>query len=497
MPNDVFGIVGQTLAGSFRIESVVAEGGFGVVYRALHVAFRAPVALKCLKVPGTVTPEQAEDFVEKFREEAEILFHLSASIPEVVRPLHADALTLDDGTFVPFLAMEWVEGKPLDSLILLRQRAGKPPFSLRKLIQMLTPIAHALAKAHRFEVPGGVAVSISHCDLKPENIVITETDSPVRAKILDFGIAKARHTMFQRVGRITSPEEQGPFTPGYGAPEQWVPKRYGQTGPWTDVWGLALTMVEGLSGRPPIDGEMKSMMGTALDEQRRPTPRTEGVEVGDEVEDVFQRALAVDPRRRTQHLETFWEELELAAGLPSSFARAAKGRPRLSDEPEHVAPLRASDPGDLDELPAGARVSLASDPLSDSGSSDPFALDESGRPAREPGRLSLESDPGPGRAKGRSSFDPSQADAEVEAPAPAPRKRAGGEPALRSLGEQMRWPAVLMAVALVITLGDLFITRSTGSFLMLGPMRARWVAGIFALAGGALALLAFVQERDR
>src|SRR6476619_3919737 len=127
---DVFGIVGTTQAGNFRVERVVAEGGFGVVYRAQHGGFRAPVALKCLKVPEAMTQLQRNVFLEKFREEAELLFRLSAAIPEVVRPLHVDVLKQKDGRFVPFLAMEWLEGEALDAVILRRCEQGLAPLGL-------------------------------------------------------------------------------------------------------------------------------------------------------------------------------------------------------------------------------------------------------------------------------------------------------------------------------------------------------------------------------
>src|SRR5512140_1713063 len=117
---DVFGIVGTTQAGNFRVERVVAEGGFGVVYRAQHSGFRAPVALKCLKVPEELTNEQRSVFLEKFREEAELMFRLSAAITEVCRPLHVDVLQLPDGRFVPFIALEWLEGESLDGIITRR-----------------------------------------------------------------------------------------------------------------------------------------------------------------------------------------------------------------------------------------------------------------------------------------------------------------------------------------------------------------------------------------
>jgi serine/threonine protein kinase len=352
MVEDVFGLLGTTLAGTFHVEEVIAEGGFGVVYRAEHVAFRAPVALKCLKIPGTITASQSEIFVENFREEAEILFHLSAQIPEVVRPLHADAMTLEDGTFVPYIAMEWIEGKPLDSIVIMREDDGLPPLALRKIIRLLAPIAHALHKAHRFQVPGGAIVSVTHCDLKPENILITEPDAPVRAKVLDFGIAKARDMMRLDVGRITDSETSRPFTPSYGAPEQWVPKRYGQSGPWTDVWGLALTLCECLTGRPPIDGDMHAMMGTCLDKTRRPSPRAEGADISEDVESVFIKALAVDPRDRYNDIEEFWSALEEASDVPSSFDRARKrrARPTFDDyqRPSEPTPEPKGDGGGLE-----------------------------------------------------------------------------------------------------------------------------------------------------
>ncbi|MEO5730601.1 MAG: serine/threonine-protein kinase, partial [Byssovorax sp.] len=250
--DDVFGIVGTTQAGNFKVERAVAEGGFGVVYRAQHGGFRAPVALKCLKVPEELTQLQRNVFLEKFREEAELLFRLSAAIPEVVRPLHVDVLQQQDGRFVPFLAMEWLEGESLDAVIQRRREEGKPPLGLPKLVKMLKPAALALARSHHFQGPHGIE-SIIHRDLKPENIFIAQIGGVETVKILDFGIAKASRVASQAVGRLNeSPtslglgpgEDPGAFSPGYGAPEQWAPKRFGEAGPWTDVWGICLTMVE-------------------------------------------------------------------------------------------------------------------------------------------------------------------------------------------------------------------------------------------------------------
>lgn len=326
---DVFGIVGSTQAGFFRIDRVVAEGGFGVVYQAFHTAFRAPVALKCLKVPDTMTPKDREQFLERFREEGEMLFRLSSSSPAVVRPLHVDAITLEGGRFVPFLALEWLEGEPFDVIIHRRNKQGKQPLSIRSLVPFLQPIAHALAQAHTITTADG-SMAIIHRDIKPDNIFIVRAHGRESVRILDFGIARAKSAASLHAGQATAGTAFDAFTPRYAAPEQWLPKRFGQTGPWTDVWGLALTMVEALTGEPPIGGkdDVATMMGIALDPSFRPTPRLLGAEVPDGVEQAFARALAVDPRERTQSIEAFWSELETSLEMPLSFQAAA--RPVLS-----------------------------------------------------------------------------------------------------------------------------------------------------------------------
>ncbi len=552
MVEDVFGILGTTLAGTFHVEEVIAEGGFGVVYRAEHVAFRAPVALKCLKVPGTISPSQSEMFVENFREEAEILFHLSAQIPEVVRPLHADAMTLEDGTFVPYIAMEWVDGRPLDSIVIMREDDGLPPLPAKKVVKMLTPIAHALAKAHHFQVPGGAVVSVTHCDLKPENILITERDSPVRAKVLDFGIAKARDAVRQNVGRITDGEPNRPFTPSYGAPEQWVPKRYGTTGPWTDVWGMALTMVECVTGRPPIDGDMHAMMGTALDKGRRPTPGNEGIDVG-ALEDVLERALAVDPTERYQSIDDFWTAAEAAVGLPSSFARLRRRRqdPTFDDDSSELGPAG----GELDlelegddlefEPPVGPAGSAASLPVLESippahsskagasSASEFFLEPSSGPPVASDAPPPFEDDfaPTPGGAFDldlaeerivdtppsiaalstkpkvaitSGTWDkPELAESGIRPPAagPLPLRSPGSvvvqaAEETRGLRAQLRIPIIFVAIGLGLTILDMVLARAAGGTLSLGPVRLRWIAAGLAGVGMIMAFWNLLGDRD-
>jgi eukaryotic-like serine/threonine-protein kinase len=348
MAEDAFGIVGSVIASAYHVESVVAEGGFGTVYRAHHGGFRAPVALKCLRLPPGLLPEGKQHFLDSFKSEAELLFKLSASIPAVVRPLHVDAFTLPDGRFVPYLVLEWLEGHTLDALIRRRRNDGQAPFALKKLVRLLTPVARALERAHHFRTPEG-PVSIVHRDLKPENIFVANVAGEEVVKILDFGIGKAKSMVSQVAGRAS----QGTggiatFTPAYGSPEQWAPKQYGQTGPWTDVWGLALTLTEGLVGHPVIEGDPAAIMGTVLDPQRRPTPGSEGVVVSDEVERVFYKALALDPRMRYADAGVFWNELLAAARITSGevqevrMPRDARAEPGGGIYVERVETMRRS-----------------------------------------------------------------------------------------------------------------------------------------------------------
>ncbi|MEO7033704.1 MAG: protein kinase [Polyangiaceae bacterium] len=375
MAEDVFGIVGTVIAGAYQVESVVAEGGFGVVYRAHHGGFRAPVALKLLKVPQQ-NPAQLAEFLELFRAEAELWSRLSASLPTVVRPLHVDAFVTSDGRFVPYIVMEWLDGLTLDALIQQRIAAGLAGVPLRKLVRLLTPVARALECAHHFSAPEG-AISLVHRDLKPENIFIAQVAGEEVVKLLDFGIGKVRSAASQVAGRMSQDANAPPaFTPAYAAPEQWAPRHFGQTGPWTDVWGLALCIVETLAARPIIEGDPQVMMGIALDAARRPTPRHEGVEVSDAVEAVFARALSLDPRSRQRDAGVFWNELTAALQVPeaergrsvSRDARSEDSRaPRIELVELHSRPPVASVPRMLAPNPALERALAADlefDPIS-------------------------------------------------------------------------------------------------------------------------------------
>jgi eukaryotic-like serine/threonine-protein kinase len=544
MASDVFGIVGTTVAGAFEVEAVVAEGGFAVVYRALHSGFKAPVALKCLKIPQYFTPEEQQAFREQFQAEAELLFKLSASISTIVRPLHVEAVLAPDGTFMPFLALEWLEGETLERYVRRRIAAGEPPPTLEEVAELLTPVAKALERAHRFAGPDG-PVSIVHRDMKPENIFVARIGDEEVVKILDFGIAKVKSVASQVAGRMSRREADGEsFSPAYAAPEQWAPKRYGQTGPWTDVWGLALTTVEVLVGRPIIDGDNAAMMGTTLDEQRRPTPRAEGILVPNAVEAVFARALALDPRDRYADAGVFWGDLRAAIGLPPTlphsrgsgeFRQPAGASGRLPGQAS--APMlldgASADVPDLDLGPAGASIPASRSsrgPRRPSGSMKavggqsafdlapeaPVKLElaveappDSSATEQDPRSLAVplaDEAPRTGSPVGEAFSSRPPDSLRRSDPFPQSSRSTSGQPAPQpppfsvrqapSIASQLMWPGGLLAFGVLLTVGSRIYATATGEIGMLGPIRLTWIAALAAISGIIWAAYRLVDEAD-
>lgn len=508
MSGDRFGIVGKVVARTYQVEEFVAEGGFGVVYRAHHRGFRATVALKCLKIPDALGKEDHAKFLEQFRAEAEVLFRLSAQIPAIVRPLHVDAFHLADGRMVPFMALEWLEGRTLDAIIARRQEKGRGGLELDKLCKLLTPVAGALEQAHHFQGPHGLT-TVVHRDMKPENLFVARIGGQDVAKVLDFGISKVKSAAGQLAGKASQTGTAFmAFSPAYAAPEQWAPRAFGQTGKWTDVWGLALTVVEVAKGSEVISGDMSEMMGTILDPSRRPTPRQEGLSVTDEVEAVFARALALDPRERTQTVGEFWDALTAALGIQQTTGRVSirdSGRqPKrvVTAGFESIAPGGTSAPPDAEPIPAAPRVPAAARaPAAAQSPSPPVAPARAplpsaplGQPAAPAPRPAMPSAPlghvpggaGPGAARPPLPSAPLGR-------APLPSVAHGARPyAVRpSLWKQLSPGLSLAALSLALTGFDRAYIATNGVALSLGPVRASWVAAAIMVvaivsAGGAL-----------
>jgi len=235
--------IGSTLAG-YRIDSLLARGGMGVVYKATQLALERPVALK---VVARELADQ-EGFRERFLRES----RLAASLehPSVV-PVY-DARE-EDGELI--VAMRLIEGGDLRRTI---DREG--PLEPARAIALLGQVADALDAAH--------AAGIVHRDVKPHNILIDGE----RAYLSDFGLAKDFEAGAGSSASIVGTVE-------YMAPEQWRGERIG---PAADVYALGCVLYEVLTGVVPY--------------ARREADVEPELPRG--IEEVIERAVSKDPERR-------------------------------------------------------------------------------------------------------------------------------------------------------------------------------------------------------
>jgi serine/threonine-protein kinase len=342
------------LGGRARVEQAVAEGGFGVIYKATHLELARAVAVKCLKVPETVIdPRDRDRLVSRFREATQAAQALDAQHASFVHVLEVAATTTLTGQFIPYMLLEWLEGETLDNYAIdWSEKLGRRP-TIAELVTFLDPVVKALAAAHER--------GIVHLDLKPGNFFVSNPATWATVKLLDFGVAKVfqeEHTTAR--GKGVASKILG-FTPAYGAPEQ-LDASLGPTGTFTDVFGLALVMVELLTGQPALDGEgPDEYLASATQADPRPTPGVRGAHVSTEVEAVFARALAVRPDQRTRDVGTFWRELVAASGGAKAEVRRAAAPGQIADPAKPragasvvAAPAAtAASPGTA--APAGAR----------------------------------------------------------------------------------------------------------------------------------------------
>jgi len=235
--------IGSTLAG-YRIDSLLARGGMGVVYRATQLGLDRPVALKV--IAGELADQSG--FRERFLRESRLAAKLEH--PSVV-PVY-DARE-EAGELI--VAMRLIEGGDLRQLI---DREG--PLEPERAIALLGQIGEALDAAH--------AAGIVHRDVKPHNILIEGE----RAYLSDFGLAKA-----YAGGPGSSASIVG--TVEYMAPEQW---RGEGVGPAADVYALGCVLYEALTGITPY----------ARKEADADPQLPKGIEA------VIERAVAKDPAER-------------------------------------------------------------------------------------------------------------------------------------------------------------------------------------------------------
>jgi formylglycine-generating enzyme required for sulfatase activity len=360
---DPLNIAGQLVAEKYRIERLVGEGGFAVVYRAQHTIWNKPVAIKFFNGLSTAPVEQRDSLQQAFIQEGALLTDLSSKTAGIVQARDVGATTTPAGQWMPYLVLEWLDGASLEQVIEQEHARARPPWTVSEVVGFLARVLPSLDVAH--------ARGIAHRDIKPANLFVLGSDSrsaETTIKILDFGVAKMVDNSHLKAALAKTGVGISSFTPQYGAPEQFT-RTFGATGPWTDVYAMALVAVELLAGKEALQGDDLVQLGFATaNAAQRPTPRSLGIDVPDAIEAVFQIALAVDPRQRYQSAAQFLEATLAAIGQRRSRAPDAGPASMAETLPILSAPtpLRESVPhsAPVPEFAARSRTGLDVSPRS-------------------------------------------------------------------------------------------------------------------------------------
>ena len=236
---------GQILAGKFRIERILGQGGMGVVVAATHIQLDERVALKFLLPEALSNPEAVARFAREARAAVKIKSEHVARV--------SDVGTLESGS--PYMVMEYLDGQDLADWV--RSSGAMRPVDA---VEFVLQACEAIAEAH--------ALGIVHRDLKPANLFVTRrVDGSPCVKVLDFGISKLTTPgSTSDMGMTRTSTVMG--SPLYMSPEQMSSTR--SVDARTDIWALGIILYEVLSGRVPFEAEtMPQLCGMILQDPPR------------------------------------------------------------------------------------------------------------------------------------------------------------------------------------------------------------------------------------
>lgn len=281
--------IGTRLNGIYEIESLIAVGGMGEVYKGRAIQTGDAVAIKMIR------PDMARDeaVIALFRREAAALHNLYNEA--IVRYY---VFAIDPVTESPYLAMEFVDGQPLS------ERIKQQPLSLDEADILRQRVGPGLHAAHR--------LGIVHRDISPDNIILPGGD-PSRAKIIDFGIARSS---LLGEGTVIGSGFAGKYN--YVSPEQ-LGLYSGEVTGRSDMYSFALVLAEAVTGRAL---DMGGSQVQILDKRRR-LPDLSGVDA--RLRPLLARMLAPDPNDRPVDMaEVANWQVQAAGGKPATGRSAGK-----------------------------------------------------------------------------------------------------------------------------------------------------------------------------
>jgi serine/threonine-protein kinase len=264
---------GTILAGRYEILQLLGWGGMGAVYRARDRALLdREVALKVIR------PEFSRDAEVRHRFERELRVAGSVTHPNIGR-----IYDLGQAEGNHFIAMEFIEGKPLSAIL----EAGRLPAP--EAAGIIIQVAHALKAAH--------AQGLVHRDLKPQNLLM---DSSGRVVVMDFG-------MLRPVGSSDMTHVGGTMgTPMYMSPEQ-VRGQMVETR--SDLYALGVIFYELLTGRMPFETDNPITMLMKRLTQKPVPPVALEPSVPKALNEIVLKMMAIEPNQRYQSAEDILQDL--------------------------------------------------------------------------------------------------------------------------------------------------------------------------------------------
>src|SRR5450432_2208288 len=261
---------GDVIAGKYRLESILGEGGMGTVWHAFNLQLEAPVALKLIRAEL-----DRELFTQRLKQEARAAAKLGH--PGIVRVFDVGDSEFGD----PFIVMELLHGRSLSALLVAEHR-----LPATHAVQLLLPVADALSVAH--------AKGIVHRDLKPDNIFLAVDDEEqLQPKLVDFGIVKlagqsSTDKHLTQAGTVLG-------SPEYMSPEQARGRE--DLDHRTDIWSFCVVLYETVAGMTPFAGiNYNALMRSIVEDE---PPSLMAYLASDEsLWEIIRRGLAKDVEQR-------------------------------------------------------------------------------------------------------------------------------------------------------------------------------------------------------